>query len=66
MKTTVPRLLAPCDLARLWSCSTRQILTLCREGKLPHIKLNSRVLRIPEIDAAAFYAAQLAATRPKA
>lgn len=60
-----PRLLAPCELAALWSCSTRQILTLCREGKLPHIKLNDRVIRIPEVDAAVFYLAnaQLAATR---
>jgi hypothetical protein len=55
MKPTPPRLLAPCELAALWSCSTKQILTLCREGKLPHIRLNDRVIRISEVDAGVFY-----------
>ncbi len=50
-----PRLLAPCELAQLWSCSTDQILELCRSGRLPHLRLNARVIRIPEIDAGIFY-----------
>ena len=53
---TPPKLLAPCDLARLWSVTTEQILDLCRSGGLPHIRLNKRVIRIPAVDAAAYYA----------
>ena len=58
-----PRLLSPGELGLLWSMSTEQILELCRSGKLSHLKVNARVIRIPEVDAAIFYAT--AATQAK-
>jgi|GEM_PF-6326247 len=57
--TSPPRLLAPCELAALWSLSTKQILQLCRDGGLPHIRINDRVIRIPETDAGIYYLTRL-------
>jgi hypothetical protein len=61
-KVNAPKLLSPGELAALWSLSTKQILELCRSGRLPHIRINDRVIRISPTDAAVFYATN--ATRP--
>jgi hypothetical protein len=62
-----PRLLSPGELAALWNLSTRQILDLCRSGRLPHLRVNDRVVRIDPEAAAKFYGenVKLAATRSK-
>ena len=57
-----PKLVAPCELAALWSISTKQVLELCRSGRLPHVRINDRVIRIAPVDASAFYLTN--ATRP--
>jgi hypothetical protein len=50
-----PRLLSPGEVALLWSLSTKQVLELCRSGRLPHIRINNRVIRVSEVDAGVFY-----------
>lgn len=42
------RLLRPDEVARLLSVSRSEVYRLIQLGRLPHLKLSERVLRIPE------------------
>lgn len=52
------RWLSPRQLARHWGVSTRTIRRRIASGELPVHRVNARVYRISEIDAAAAYAAR--------
>ncbi len=52
------RWLAPCEVARLWGCSTETVLRLCRRSQLTHRRVNARVILIAEVDAALAFLAQ--------
>jgi len=48
--------ITPHILAHRWGVNRMTILRLIRSGELPVLKINARVFRIAEVDAAALYA----------
>jgi hypothetical protein len=56
---------SPRQLARHWSVHVETILREIRAGNLIALRINRRVYRISEIDAAAFYATRCAMVRDK-
>ena len=54
----VPRWLSPSQLARRWGVHPETILRLIRAGRLPALRVNARVLKIAEVEAAAHLATQ--------
>jgi hypothetical protein len=51
-----PKWKTPAEIAYDWGLSTRQVLRLIQRGKLPAMRVNSRVILISEVDAAVHWA----------
>ena len=62
----LPRVLTPSMLAEEWACSEQHVRNLIKNGKLPHIKLGGKLVRIRREDVEAFEQNVLAATKQEA